>query len=82
MWPADPRSRRIPRDWITHYDYNAKDQVTRVTDARGGQTAFTYDPTGRVLTLSNARNPEITFDSLVKGGRCGREKVVLCLPEA
>ena len=40
----------------TRYDYDALNQLTKVTDSLGGLTQFTYDPNGNLLNVTDARS--------------------------
>jgi len=60
------------RDLISLTAYNKGGQVTTATDARGTQTAFTYDPAGRSLTVVQAAGSALattSYTSYDKGGR-------------
>ena len=45
-------------DQTSRTDYDALNQVTRVTDPLGNATAFSYDPNGNLLTVTDARTEE------------------------
>jgi len=60
------------RDLISLTVYNKGGQVTTATDARGTQTAFTYDAAGRSLTVVQAAGSALattSYTSYDKGGR-------------
>jgi RHS repeat-associated protein len=42
--------------FLTIYDYDPVNQLTRVTDSLGGMTSFSYDPNGNLLSVTDARN--------------------------
>jgi RHS repeat-associated protein len=46
---------------LTRFDYNAHNQITRITDALNGQTTFTYDGNGNLLTRTDARGKLTTW---------------------
>lgn len=52
----------------TQYQYNNLNLVTQVADARGGITAFSYDPNGNLLSLTDALHVTTpttwTYDSM------------------
>lgn len=51
---------------VTSYTYDRWGQVTRITDPRNGQTNFTYDTVGNLLTLDDAsgNTTTLTYDGL------------------
>jgi RHS repeat-associated protein len=50
-----------PQGQITQYEYNAKNQVTKVIDPLGHETSFTYDANGSLLTHTDANNHTTTY---------------------
>jgi RHS repeat-associated protein len=78
---SDPRSRTTtrfldpvgrlkaltdPEGNLTHYDYDALNEVTGVTDPLGNSTSFAYDPNGNLLRVTDA-NSHVTryvYDSM------------------
>ena len=54
------------RGTVTKFAYDELDRVTAITDPLGGQTAFTYDPNGNLLTATHALNHTLTheYDSM------------------
>ncbi len=52
--------------------YNISSQIISTTDTRGTQTAFTYDKTGRRLTLTQAANSPLATTSYTCYDKAGR----------
>jgi RHS repeat-associated protein len=50
-----------PLGATTQFEYNELNQVTKVIDAREGETAFTHDPNGNLLSLTDARSSVTTY---------------------
>jgi RHS repeat-associated protein len=48
------------------FEYNAHDQITKITDPKSGETTFTYDANGNLLTLTDARGKTTawTYDDM------------------
>lgn len=59
-------------DLISVTTYNKGGQVVTTTDARGTQTAFTYDKTGRRLTVTQAANNPLASVSYTGYDKAGR----------
>lgn len=45
----------------TSYEYDAEDNITKITDANGNETHFTYDSKGNMLTKTDALGNTITY---------------------
>ena len=50
-----------PRGTTARFEYNALNLMTKVIDALNGETSFTYDGNGNLLTLTDARGKTTTW---------------------
>jgi RHS repeat-associated protein len=50
-----------PRGRVTRYEYDARDQVTKIADPLGGELNLTYDANDNLLTLTDQRGKTWTW---------------------